>query len=238
MIEAGGVIVGGHSVEDVEPKYGIAVTGIVDPRKLITNTGAKPGDTLILTKKLGTGIITNTHKARRGLARFTSLFTSNNGKPKISDAVYEEAIEGMKMLNRIAGELMAQAGAHACTDVTGFGLLGHAYNIAEASGVRLELSYDAVPKYDGIEPLAISGTKGGGERNWNWVADKVERHTDIGPYETAVLYDAQTSGPLLIAVEEEKARPLVETMRTKGITAASIIGKVLNGPPGTIRIIP
>ncbi len=238
MIEAGGVIVGGHSVDDTEPKYGIAVTGVVDPRKMITNIGAKPGDALILTKKIGTGIITNTRKIRTGFGKVLGFFSGGNGHKAIRDDVFEESVAAMKSLNRRAGEMMVEAGAGACTDITGFGLLGHAHNVAEASGVGLEISYDAVPKYEGIEAHALSGTKGGGERNRHWVRDFVQLEKGVGENEFAVLCDAQTSGPLLIAVNAAKAAPLVERMKAAGVPAPVIIGKVVDGPAGRIRVIP
>ncbi|MFQ5692807.1 MAG: selenide, water dikinase SelD, partial [Nitrospinota bacterium] len=237
MMEAGGVIVGGHSVDDPEPKYGIAVTGIVDPRKMITNTGAKPGDALILTKKIGTGIITSTRKSRTGFGKVLGRLTGGDGGRGIRDDVFEEAIEGMKTLNRTPGELMAEAGAGACTDITGFGLLGHAHNLAAASGVTLEISYGAVPKYDGIEAFAIPGTKGGGERNRRWIREKVHLESGVGENEYAVLCDAQTSGPLLVAVDAAKAEPLVERMKSAGVLAPAVIGRVVEGPAGEIRVV-
>ncbi len=219
--EAGGVIIGGHSVQDSEPKYGLAITGIVDPRKMITNTGAQPGDALILTKKLGTGIITNLRKTKAGAAT----------ESVISDRIYQEAVDSMKALNQRAGELMAEAGATACTDVTGFGFIGCAWNIAEASGVTLEVSFEAIPKFEGMEDLALTATKGGGERNRAWVHDKVEYGPGTGEREFAMLTDAQTSGPLLISIAPEKAGPLVEKMKAAGVLAPVVIGRVCEGEP-------
>lgn len=239
MAEAGGVIIGGHSVDDPEPKYGIAITGVVDPREMVTNQGAKPGDALVLTKKIGTGIITNTRKTRTGFGRMIGAFTGGNGNKNIRDAVYEEAVAGMKTLNRKASELMVEVGVGACTDITGFGLLGHAHNLAEASGVMVELSYDVVPKFEGIEPHAIAGTKGGGERNRHWIGGFVQLENGIGDTEYAVLTDAQTSGPLLIAVDATKADLLVQTMKEAGVPAPAVIGRVLEGgEPGRIRVVP
>lgn len=239
MAEAGGVIIGGHSVDDPEPKYGIAITGVVDPKEMVTNQGAKPGDALVLTKKIGTGIITNTRKTRTGFGRMIGAFTSGNGNKNIRDEVYEEAVAGMKTLNRKASELMVEVGVGACTDITGFGLLGHAHNLAEASGVMVEISYDAVPKFEGIEPHAMAGTKGGGERNRHWIGGFVQLENGIGDTEYAVLTDAQTSGPLLIAVDAAKADLLVQTMKEAGVPAPAVIGRVLEGgEPGRIRVVP
>lgn len=238
MLEAGGVIVGGHSVEDPEPKYGIAVTGIVDPRKMITNCGAKPGDALILTKKIGTGIVTNMHKIKSGLGKLLCNLSDGFGKCAISEGVYDEVVESMKTLNQRPSELMLKYEAHACTDVTGFGLLGHAYNLAEASGVMLEISYHAVPKFEGIEDYSLPGTKGGGDRNAHWVNDKVELGEGIGRKEFAVLCDAQTSGPFLIAVSESDAEPFVAEMHSAGLRDASVIGHVADAQAGRIRVLP
>lgn len=238
MMEAGGVILGGHSVDDPEPKYGIAVTGTVDPRKMITNTGAKPGDVLILTKKIGTGIITNMRKTRTGFGKILGMISGGSGHKAIRDEVYEEALEGMKTLNRTAGELMTEAGAGACTDITGFGLLGHAHNVAEASGAGFEISYAAVPKYDGIEAHAINGTKGGGERNRQWVRKFVRLESGVGENEFAVLCDAQTSGPLLISIDPARAEFLVGKMKAAGVPAPAIIGKVIDEESGRIRVVP
>ena len=238
MLEAGGVIVGGHSVDDPEPKYGIAVTGVVDPRKMITNAGAKPGDALLLTKKIGTGIITSTRKSRTGFGKVLGRFAGGNEHKGIRDDVYEEAVEAMKTLNQTAGELMVEAGAGACTDVTGFGLLGHAHNVAEASGAAFEISYDAVPKYEGIEAFALAGTKGGGERNRHWVKEFARLENGVGESEFAILCDAQTSGPLLIAIDAAKAEPFIEKLKSAGVPAPAVIGKVLDGPAGHVRVVP
>ncbi len=239
MAEAGGSIIGGHSVDDTEPKYGIAITGVADPKAMITNQGAKPGDSLVLTKKIGTGIITNTRKSRTGFGKMLSILGGNDKDKKISDDIYEEAVAGMKTLNRRASELMVEIGVNACTDVTGFGLLGHAHNLAEASGVMVEISYNAVPKFDGIEPHSISGTRGGGERNRRWITNFVQLENGISETEFAILADAQTSGPLLISVDSNKADSLVQKMKESNVPAPSIIGKVLEGgEPGRIRVVP
>lgn len=239
MAEAGGSIIGGHSVDDTEPKYGIAITGVVDPRIMITNQGAKPGDSLVLTKRIGTGIITNAWKSRTGFGKMLNLFSGGNSNKKISDDIYEEAVASMKMLNRKASELMVEVGVDACTDVTGFGLLGHAHNLAEASGVMVEISYNAVPKFDGIEPHAITGTRGGGERNRQWITNFVQLGNGISKTEFAILADAQTSGPLLIAVDSSKANLLVQKMKEANVPAPSIIGKVLEGgEPGHVLVVP
>jgi selenide,water dikinase len=239
MMEAGAVIVGGHSVDDPEPKYGLAVTGIVDPRLMITIDKAKPGDVLVLTKKIGTGIITSLRKAPGGLARWVRRLSRGDGRGNsIRDEVYEEAIRSMRALNQRAAEIMLEFGAHACTDITGFGLLGHAYNMAEASGVGIEISYQEVPRFEGIEAFAFPGTRGGGERNREWMREKVTLSRGLTERELAVLCDAQTSGPLFIALSPEKAPPMLEKMKKEGVLAPAIIGRVTEGPPGRITLLP
>ncbi len=234
--EAGGVVLGGHTIEDLEPKFGLSVTGVVHPHQLVRNDGAKPGDALILTKKIGTGIIMNVRKCTRGARGLIgSLMASRS---LVSDVVFAEAVESMKLLNKGSSELMQQANVHACTDVTGFGLLGHAFNLAEASKVALEISYSAVPKFDELEPIALRGVKGGGRRNWHWLESKVNCSPELSMDKLAILYDAQTSGPLLIAVAPSEADALVESIRSSGALATSIIGRVVKSDVPTLFVTP
>ena len=135
--ESGSVILGGHSVDDQEPKYGIAVTGVIDPKDMILNSGAKPGDKLILTKKIGTGIITNLNKSTSPIKKISRVLKSKNNKLK--EGVFEESVDSMKTLNKLASEVMLKFPVNACTDVTGFGLLGHLHNILDASGLDAEI---------------------------------------------------------------------------------------------------
>ncbi len=221
--EAGAVIAGGHSVEDDEPKYGLAVTGVVDPRKMVTNTGALPGDALILTKKIGIGIL-------RNLAR--------REQSTIDQSVYDEAETAMMRLNRDASVAMLEFGARACTDITGFGLLGHARNVAEASSVRLALEYSRVPKYHEIEAYAVSDATKGGGRNYHWVESVLETATGVTRGMLMVLCDAQTSGGLLVSIPQEKADALLKRLRDGGDEVSAIIGWVEEGPPGTIAVRP
>ncbi|MEE9256510.1 MAG: selenide, water dikinase SelD, partial [bacterium] len=155
MREAGAVIVGGHSVDDPEPKYGIAVTGTVDPRRMVTNQGAKPGDKLILTKKIGTGIVTNVTKAVNPVTKAARSIFGGGGKLK--EGVFEEALASMSALNKKASEAMMKIGVHATTDITGFGLLGHLHNVMEASGARARVRFTEVPQFDDLLPLALAG---------------------------------------------------------------------------------
>ncbi len=222
MHEAGGVIVGGHTVQDTEPKYGIAVTGTVDPRRMVTNGRARPGDALLLTKPIGTGIIANLWKNR--LRKEPSP-----ENPTVPESVYRKAVESMMTLNRTPSELMVQFGATAATDITGFGLLGHARNIAVASGVELRLEFDRIPRFELTLENAVVGTKGGGDRNKEWIRSSVELEGSAGEAELALLCDPQTSGPLLIAVPEDRAEPLRRAMEERGVPAPSIVGTVTAG---------
>ena len=216
------MIIGGHSIADSEPKYGLSVTGIIHPDRIVTNSGARPGDKLILTKKIGTGIIAN---------------AARKDDPQLSQSVLSEAIASMKTLNARASELMVTHGVTACTDVTGYGLLGHAANIAAASGVGLEIRYSAVPRFDDIEGLAIVCTKGGGERNRDWIKGNVTLHPAVNSEGFAVLADPQTSGPLLIAVPPNNAEPLVAALRGAGIAAAALVGEVTDRVSGSISVL-
>ncbi len=231
MKRAGAVILGGHSVRDAEPKYGIAVTGVVHPQQMILNTGARAGDVLLLTKKIGVGIVTGKKKSQAGKS------DDELGEPKLEERIFQEAVQSMKTLNKAAAELMVSAGARACTDVTGYGLLGHAHNLALASGVALEISYSSVPKFDGIDVYALSGTKGGGDRNKAWVQDKAECAPGIGEVEFSILNDPQTSGPLLFALPAHNAQKLLERMAKSDVPAPAIIGKVVHGKAGLIHVL-
>ncbi len=236
MREAGGVIVGGHSVDDPEPKFGIAVTGTVDPREMVTNQNAKPGDKLVLTKKIGTGIVTNVTKSVGGMAKAARSLFGKGGKLK--EGVFEEAVESMKALNKTASEVMMRVGVNACTDVTGFGLIGHLHNVAEASGAGARIRFADVPQFDDLLPHAIAGTAGGGERNREWTKDFTKPKSGVSDEMIAILNDAQTSGGLLIAVDSEKAEALVREMHAAGATAAGIIGEVTGGAPGEVEVEP
>lgn len=236
MREAGGVIVGGHSVEDAEPKYGIAVTGTVDPREMVTNRGAKPGDKLVLTKKIGTGVVANAAKRGGALARAARGVFGRNGS--LPEGVFEEAVDSMKTLNKGASEAMMRVGVNACTDVTGFGLLGHLRNVMEASGARARVSFSRVPQFKGLLPRAVAGTAGGGERNRAWTRPFVEPKPGVSEEMLALLNDAQTSGGLIIAVAAEKAEALLAELRGAGAAAAAVFGEVAEGAPGGVEVEP
>ena len=209
---AGVAIVGGHTIKDAEPKYGMAVTGVVDPRRVVTNAGAKVGDVLVLTKPLGTGVLTTALK-----------------RAAILPGDLDEAVKWMTMLNDGASEAMLAADAHAATDVTGFGLLGHADNMARASGVRLVFDASAVPSIAGVLALIEAGMIPGGTRH---NAETHAAFTTFAPLVPEavriVLSDAQTSGGLLISVAADPVDQLSRDLQKSGALAA-IVGEVREG---------
>jgi len=213
--EAGAPILGGHSIDDPEPKYGMAVTGLVHPARVLRNVGARPGDALLLTKPLGSGIVTTAIK--RGTA---------------PPALAERAIRVMSALNKVAGELLARSGAvRALTDVTGFGLLGHAWEMAEGSGVALAIRARAVPVQEGVRELAAQDVVPGGTRaNLRWVEPHVRFPADLAQADRLVLADAQTNGGLLAAVDPARAPELLDRLREAGVEAARI-GEAVAGAP-------
>lgn len=208
--EAGAITVGGHSIDDQEPKFGLSVTGIVHPDKVWKNVGAKPGDVLVLTKPIGVGILTT------GIKR--SVVT-----PEQEQMVTET----MAMLNKTAAEVLTNYHPHAVTDVTGFGLLGHGSEMAKGSDVSFEISFSQVPVLNGAVELAKNGVvPGGSKSNHKWLTDDVVYDEDILPEEQLVLCDAITSGGLLVSLNEEEAAEYVEKLQTSGLVQTSIIGNV------------
>jgi selenide,water dikinase len=220
VAEAGAVIVGGHTVEDEEPKYGLAVTGTVDPRRMTTAMGCRPGDRLVLTKPLGTGI----------------LATALKGEV-LGEADIAEAISGMAALNRKASEIMIEVGVSACTDVTGFGLLGHGLEMAAASGVALELEGCALPAYPHtLEMAAIGLVPEGSYNNRAYYLPKLENADQLPTDILDLIADPQTSGGLLIAVPAEKCEELRRRVREAGV-GDYLVGKAVEGPPGRLRVV-
>ena len=210
--EAGVTIVGGHTIEDAEPKYGMAVTGTVHPGRVVRNVGARPGDRLILTKPIGVGILTTGIK--RGLC---------------SAASEAAAIASMSALNKSAGEVLATLGAHACTDVTGFGLLGHLHEMINGSGVGATLAFTAVPIFDEALTLAQQDeVPAGTERNLAYLAPFVRFADDVDLPRQLLLADAQTSGGLLFAAAPEAADALLAALRAANCGAWEI-GRVVDG---------
>lgn len=216
--EAGAIIVGGHSIDDPEIKYGLSVTGIVNPDRILTNARARPGDRLVLTKPLGTGIIG----------------TALKGEMASQEAV-KKITESMTTLNHVAYEVMVEVGVNACTDITGFGLLGHAMEMAIASDVGIAIKSQSVPLFPEVEEYASMGlVPAGTARNREFCSCRVEISGDISDEKLDILYDAQTSGGLLISVEGEKAQRLLEQLHAKGVQPAAIIGEVIEEPKGRI----
>jgi len=213
--EAGIAIIGGHTVDDTEPKYGMAVTGVVSPNEILADGGARPGDALVLTKPIGTGVLSTALK--QGLL-----------EPDRARLLYET----MASLNRAAAQAMRDAGASACTDVTGFGLLGHLLEVLRASGVSAELCWGDVPLLDGAFDLAASGVVPGGTRdNADHTGPSVRFADGVSPTTRLLLNDAQTSGGLLIALPAARAPELLAALEHAGVAGAARIGDVVEGKP-------
>jgi selenide,water dikinase len=217
--EAGVALVGGHSIDDPEPKFGLAVTGLVDPARILTNAGARPGDALVLTKPLGTGVIATQAKHDR-----------------VDPAMLAAAVAVMRARNDVAGAQAIAAGAHAATDVTGFGLLGHAHGIARESGVSLELDAEAVPVLDGVAELLAGGhgISGGTRRTADWARAYTTFAAGVPDWRRWLLADATTSGGLLVAVAPDRAGAGAVDVDVD--VNGALIGRVADGPAGTIRV--
>ncbi len=221
LAEAGAVLLGGHSINDEELKFGLAVTGIIDPHRIMTNAGARPGDVLVLTKPLGTGII--------------SLASQIDRAP---EGAMTEVAASMTTLNRTAAELMVTCGANACTDVTGFGLLGHLSQMVAESGVTAEIACGKLPMFTGVLQCAQAGTySGANERNAESVEDRVSIADNVSKAMRAVLFDAQTSGGLLVSIPSERAEAFLEQLHAKGISAASAIGRITEKSDGRMEVV-
>lgn len=220
-MEAGAVLVGGHTVDDDQLKYGMSVTGIVHPEKVLRNSTAKLGDKLILTKPLGTGIISTAIKKR-----------------KASLQAEEEICRSMTQLNKIAAEEMQNFTVHACTDITGFGLIGHGWEMAKGSGLGLKIRASQVPIFEEALPLAKKGILTRGDRtNREYVQGNYTIDESISKEVVHVLFDPQTSGGLLISISPDQADALLKKLWERGITAARIIGEVIH-EAGRIVVVP
>ena len=220
MREAGVVLVGGHSIDDAELKYGLSVTGIVHPERLVTNAGAKAGDKLILTKPLGTGIISTALKA--GI---------------VNEDIVARFTKCMAALNDKASALMQEAGVHACTDITGFGLLGHAVQLAQNSQVGINVHSTSVPLFPEAERFAEWGLCPGGlHRNREFYEGMVRIDACLARHRQDILFDPQTSGGLLICVEPGKAEPLLDRLRQDGVEDSAVIGEVVGEPKGLVIV--
>jgi selenide, water dikinase len=219
VAESGAVLLGGHSVDDPELKYGLSVTGIADPRDITANKGARPGDDLVLTKALGTGILTQALK--RG---------------EVDAGALAVAVDSMKRLNAAATRAMVRVGPHAATDVTGFGLLGHLFEILAASGVGAEIDVHAIPLLPLAEEYAVQGiSTGGARKNRQYLEPNLRLHPAVPAGRLGVLFDPQTSGGLLIAVAPEKTSRLLAELEAEGVPVRAVIGKITDAP-GKIQV--
>ncbi|BHH84189.1 selenide, water dikinase [Desulforhopalus sp. 52FAK] len=218
VVEAGANLVGGHTVDDNEPKYGLCVNGVVHPDRIITNAGARPGDGLVLTKPLGSGVLFNATRAKK----FPLAELERDVLPLIAS------------LNGVAMDKALNYDLHACTDVTGFGLLGHLLEVAGGSGVHAILSYGNLPFYSGALEMYKKGqTTGSNKANRDLVSRfSVELCRGLNSSEEELLYDPQTSGGLLLSLPIEQAESLVADLRVAGIQDVALIGEVVDGPVG------
>ncbi len=212
VTSAGGVLLGGHSVGDKELKYGLAVVGRADPNRVLTNAGARAGQHLVLTKPLGSGAVLNAFRSNR-----------------LDEDALEPVLASMERLNDTAARLALQHGASGCTDVTGFGLLGHALEMARGSGAELRVDFDTLPVYPGFHEMTAAGVSTKGTRaNRAAAAGGYEIVAELDDDRTALLFDPQTSGGLLISVPAEQSEPLVRALRDAGEPAVKI-GEVRAG---------
>jgi selenide,water dikinase len=209
-LEAGAVIVGGHSVADEEVKYGMAVTGVINPSRIIRNVGAKPGDALVLTKALGTGVLMTAFK-----------------RDRLADEYYTAAVKSMAELNAAASTAMLRYAVHAATDITGFGLVGHATGMAEGSAVTLVFEESDLPLLPGALEMCRAGMiPGGGRRNREFFGPRTSINDEISDAMAELAFDPQTSGGLLIALPEDDATALLAELQQGGNLDAAIVGRV------------
>lgn len=218
--EAGAWIVGGHSIEDYEPKYGLVVVGFVHPQKIVRSSSARPGDRLVLTKALGHGLLST---------GIDQGFVSEEGTARVTAA--------MSQLNRAASEAMLQVGVHACTDVGGFGLLGQLHTMAEASGVAARLSLAGMPILpEALDVARRDAIPNGTRNNQRYFESFVAWQGDITGEERVLLHDAQPSGGLLMAVSPEREKDLMQALHAAGVGAATVIGELTAGVAGRITV--
>jgi selenide,water dikinase len=218
--EAGVLILGGHSIDDTEPKYGLAVTGTVHPDRIIRNRGGKPGDALVVTKPIGTGVIATALKHQ-----------------VLPEGAYDLPIASMLQLNAPAAAAMAEVGVDAATDITGFGLLGHLHFLAQASRVAARVEAGRVPVFPEAQSLAEAGeVPGGTNSNRRFLEPLVTWEPACSPGRRILLCDAQTSGGLLIAVPPERLDLLQEAL-TQRAAGAWVIGELVEGKPGTLQVV-
>ena len=220
--EAGAVIIGGHTLQDSEIKYGLSVTGIIHPDRIVTNAGARAGDVLVLTKPLGTGLIISAIKADKVFGEHVNLATRS-----------------MVLLNKTASEAMLEAGASACTDITGFGLMGHAYELAEASKVTLSFFAGRIPIFDGCERYVRMGLMPGVSKlSKKYLKNAIRINPKVREELVDVLFDAQTSGGLLISIPKGKAEILCTKLKERGALTYDVVGEVHQREDVSIIVTP
>ena len=221
VAEAGAAMAGGHSVDDDEPKYGLAVTGVVSPERILTNCKIHPGDMLVLTKPLGTGVLFNACKSKR-----------------LPWSQIEAVLPQVAALNRAAIEIALDFNVHACTDVTGFGLAGHALEMALGSGLRIDLDFDALPFYpNAIEMYRKGETTGSNAANRKLVEGRLEFAVKLRTENEELLFDPQTSGGLLLSVPGKEAEELVRALNQAGVTDTRIVGEAFASPRSGLRVV-
>lgn len=220
--EAGATVIGGHTLQDNEIKYGLSVTGLIHPDRIVTNAGAKPGDVLVLTKPLGTGLIISAIKANKVFEEDISIVTRS-----------------MVHLNKTASEMMLEVGVSACTDITGFGLMGHAFEMAEASKVTLSFFAECIPIFDGCERYVRMGLiPGVSKLSKKYLKNDIRIDSAVREELIDVLFDAQTSGGLLISLQREKAETLCKKLQEKGVMTVGIVGEVWERRDVSIVVLP
>ncbi len=208
--EAGAIVVGGHSVADEEVKFGMAVTGVIDPRRIVRNVGARPGDVLLLSKALGTGILMTAFK-----------------RDALAPEHYDAAVNSMKQLNAEAAAVMLRHDVHAATDITGFGLMGHAFKMADGSGVTIVFEESDLPLLQGVlENIRAGMIPGGGKRNREYYGPHVKISDEISDEMITLAFDPQTSGGILAAVAESESIAMLAELHKAGCADAAIVGRV------------
>jgi selenide,water dikinase len=227
VAESGAALLGGHSVDEREPKFGLSVTGLIDPRHVATNAGARPGDVIVLTKPLGTGIVTTA-------AKFDQC----------DAATLDAACRSMAALNAGAAEAMRAVGIgpdlpiHAATDITGFGLVGHLYQMAKASQVGIEIDSAALPALPNAEMLAAAGNVTRGDReNREYPGESLIVDAGVAPTRINLILDPQTSGGLAICVREPDVTTLLSELQSRGVGTRAVIGRVTASETPALRII-
>jgi selenide,water dikinase len=220
-VEAGASMAGGHSVDDNEPKYGLAVTGIVHPERLLTNTGVKVGDALILTKPLGSGVLLNAKRSK-----------------KLPWGELEQILPILATLNGKALEIASKFDVHACTDVTGFAILGHTLELAKGSGVEINLSYGELPFYpNALEMYQKGETTGSNADNKRLAEGFFKIEASLSREQEELLFDPQTSGGLLISVPSSQADGLLKELKAAGVDAASRVAEVVSNDNPSVRVV-